>query len=80
MVKLKDKASARIREMLTKDKLGMSDGFMAAFKADEQHLVGDYFDIDDLTVKVEQKDDGKYLVSVFAVASKIKLFDTTFSR
>lgn len=80
MVKLKDKASARIREMLTKDKLGVSDGFMAAFKADEKHLVDDYFDVDDLSVKVERREDGKYLVTVLAVASKIKLFDTTLGR
>ena len=80
-MKFKDKVSARIRDMLTKDKLGFSDGFLAAFEQDESHLVDDYFELDgNLKIIVEQRDDGKYVVSVVGVASKLKLFDTTLEQ
>lgn len=80
-MKIKDKMSARIRDMLTKDKLAFDEGFMTAFRADIKHLIGDYFDLDgDLQISVEQRPDGKYVVSVMSVASKIKTFGTTFER
>ena len=80
-MKLKDRVQARMRDMLTKDKLGYADGFMTAFKGDLRHLVGDYFDIDgDLNINIEQREDGKYVLSVVAVASKLKLFDTTIEK
>ena len=34
----------RMREMLTRDKMGVHEGFMSAFANDLARVIGDYFD------------------------------------
>ncbi|MBR4800781.1 MAG: hypothetical protein IK048_03850 [Clostridia bacterium] len=80
-MRFKDKVSARIRDMLTNDKLGLSDGFMTAFQADVTHLVKDYFDVSgQIDVKIFENEDGKYGIKISALADKINTFETTFKK
>ena len=77
-MKLQKQMISRLQNLLVKDKLGLSDGFMVAFKADITHLVGDYFALQTSPeVKVETAEDGKYTVIVTATATQIKQFGTT---
>lgn len=80
-MKMSSQMSARIRDMLTKDKLGLNDGFLAAFKGDITHLVKDYFDIEgQICVDVVETEDGKYKLSILATAGKINAFETTMQK
>lgn len=80
-MKIKDQVSNRIRDMLTKDKFGVDDGFMAAFRSDVTNMVKDYFQVSGgVDVAVLENEDGKYGVKISFVADKINSFETTFSK
>lgn len=77
-MKIATDVAQRMRDMLTQDKVGVSQGFAVAMKGDITHTLRDYFDIDeDVSVSVRQETDGKYSVSVSAKANRIKQFSTT---
>ncbi|MEG1529867.1 MAG: hypothetical protein RR405_05870, partial [Clostridia bacterium] len=68
----------RLRGILTRDKVGVKNGFMVALNGDLNRLLGDYFELSVCgDVKVEQNGDGEYEVEFCAKASRIKSFDTT---
>lgn len=68
----------RVKSMLTRDKMGVKDGFLFALKGDVERLLLDYFELDGKPeVKVALGDDGKYDISVTAAAVRIKHFDST---
>ncbi len=70
--------SNRMRQMLTRDKIGVKEGFATALSNDCDHLLNDYFDLDGrAVVKIEQTEDGEYFFSVTGRAKRIKHFDTT---
>ncbi|MBO4555099.1 MAG: cell division topological specificity factor MinE [Clostridia bacterium] len=78
---VKTQISKRLRDMLTKDKLGLSDGFMTAFRSDLTHLVGDYFDLSEgVKIDVKLQEDGKYVLSITATADRINHFETTMKN
>ena len=71
----------RLRDMLTKDKLGLSDGFLTSFKADFWGLVCDYFEVEGKpSVLVKEREDGKIELTISATATKLKTFDTTMKH
>ena len=76
-MKVSTSVADRMREMLTRDKVGFTDGFAVAMKGDITHALQDYFDIDgEVQISVKQENDGRYSVSVNASATRIKQFAT----
>ena len=76
-MKISTSVADRMREMLTRDKVGFTDGFAVAMKGDITHALQDYFDIDgEVRISVKQENDGRYSVSVNASATRIKQFAT----
>ncbi len=70
--------SARLKDMLTKDKMQVQEGFYTAFCGDAKRVLDDYFELlDKPNVKIELQDDGNYKLSIDATAIKIKSFQTT---
>jgi hypothetical protein len=68
----------RMKTMLVRDKMGVSDGFLQVFKGELTRLVGDYFKIDrPIDVKIDLLDNGKYEVEMDFSASATKGFSTT---
>ena len=68
----------RMRDMLTHDKVGIKEGFRAAFSGDINKALGDYFDVLDCAdIDVVLLEDGNYKITIEAKASRIKQFDTT---
>lgn len=77
-MKVSTSVADRMREMLTRDKVGFTDGFAVAMKGDITHALQDYFDIDgEVQISVKQENDGRYSVNVNASATRIKQFATT---
>ena len=67
----------RLKEMLTRDKLG-GEGFPAALKRDCARLLGDYFALaGEPEIAVSQREDGGYDITVRAQAHEIRRFRTT---
>ncbi len=70
--------TTRLREILTRDKVGMKDGFRAILNKDANALFSEYFEMaDEGDVKVEQNEDGLYTVSFIFSAVRIKSFEST---
>lgn len=70
--------SNRMRQILTRDKLGVKEGFITALNNDCNHLFNDYFELNGrLAVRIEQTEDGQYSLSITGKAVRIKQFDTT---
>lgn len=68
----------RLRSILTRDKIGIKEGFSTALNNDLNRLLKDYFDItENCELKIEQAENGEYSLSFYATASHIKQFDTT---
>lgn len=77
-VKPSSEMADRLKKMLTRDKMGVGEGFLATLKSDEKRLLCDYFSLDgDAEVSVTPLDDGSYDIQIKAKASKIKSFDST---
>ena len=63
----------RMKNMLVRDKLGVSDGFMQVYKTELSRLTADYFNLDgNLDMKIELLDDGEYKVQIEFVATETK--------
>lgn len=68
----------RMREILTKDKMGIKEGFFDILSKDMNNLLRNYFDLEkDAKITIEQSERGVYKIAVEGIASKIKQFDTT---
>lgn len=68
----------RMREILTKDKMGIKEGFFDILSKDMNNLLRNYFDLEkDAKITIEQSEQGVYKITVEGIASKIKQFDTT---
>lgn len=68
----------RMKTMLVRDKLGVSDGFLQVFKGEINKIVNDYFVVDrPIEVQIELLDNGKYEVKMDFSASATKGFSTT---
>lgn len=77
-MKISTSVAERMRYMLTRDKVGLTDGFAAAMKGDITHVLRDYFDLDgEVQISLRQEGDGKYSVNVTASANRIRHFATT---
>lgn len=69
----------RIRQMLTKDKIG-DTGFLSAMKRDVARVLGDYFQLSsEPEISVSVLPDGGYAVTVCARAEDVRRFRTTES-
>ena len=80
-MRVKEQISTRIKAMLTHDNFDLDEGFMTAFQSDVTHLLGDYFDLQgDVQIDVKLREDGKYALSVCAVAGKVNRFETTINN
>ena len=80
-MKINHIVEARLRDMLTNDKLGLSDGFLTAFKGEISSVFRDYFEgADKPQVDVKENENGKIEIVVSVSASKIKSFGTTLKR
>jgi septum formation topological specificity factor MinE len=68
----------RLGDMLTRDKVGVNEGFMTALDNDVNKLLNDYFELDKKCgIKVSQGENGKYILTLSASASRIKSFLST---
>lgn len=68
----------RMKNMLVRDKLGVSDGFMQVYKTELSRLTADYFNLDgNLDMKIELLDGGEYKVQIEFVANETKGFSVT---
>lgn len=73
-----NKMCERMKEMLTKDKMGVHEGFMSALNGDIARTLSDYFELAaPPVVGVITDDDGNFEISVGAQACRIKPFATT---
>ena len=79
-MKIAEQVSARLKDMLAKDKLRANDGFVVAFKSDVSHLVKDYFEVNDIAFDFKEASDGKCEVVVRIKVDKIKQFETTMQK
>lgn len=70
--------ASRMREMLTRDKVGVKEGFSTALSGDLNRLLGDYFELQEpVDIDIAFCENGEYKISVSACATRIKQFDTT---
>lgn len=77
-MKLAEEMADRLRGMLTRDKIGVKEGFMTALNNDLNRLLGDYFELEEeCGLNIEQDTGGNYLLTLGARASKIKSFEST---
>lgn len=77
-MKVSKDVANRMREMLTKDKIGIKEGFSTALENDVNNVLCDYFALDSKAkITVEQQENGAYFVKIEASASRIKQFQTT---
>ena len=68
----------RMKNMLVRDKLGVSDGFMQVYKTELSRLTADYFNLDgNLDMKIELLDDGEYKVQIEFVDTETKGFSVS---
>ena len=68
----------RMKNMLVRDKLGVSNGFMQVYKTELSRLTADYFNLDgNLDMKIELLDGGEYKVQIEFVATETKGFSVT---
>lgn len=68
----------RLKEMLTRDKLGVKEGFVSSLCKDTARLLGDYFELEfPPEVRISAAEEGGYEISVKALASDVKRFETT---
>ena len=68
----------RLKEMLTRDKLGVKEGFVSSLCKDTARLLGDYFELESPPeVRISAGEEGGYEISVKALSSDVKRFETT---
>ncbi len=80
-MKINSIVEARLRDMLTNDKFGLSDGFLTSFKGEILTVLRDYFEIEDKPrVDIKENENGKIEISISADATKIKTFCTTLKK
>ncbi len=70
--------AARMRDMLTHDKVGIKEGFSTALNNDLNRLLCDYFDLSSpVEINVTLEENGDYDINIHAVATRIKQFEST---
>ncbi len=70
--------ASRVKDILTKDKVGVKEGFSTLLHSDLKRILGDYFELcDDIKIKITIDEEGLYDVEIKGVASGIKEFSTT---
>ncbi len=80
-MKINHIVESRLRDMLTNDKLGPTDGFLTAFKGEMSSVLRDYFDIEGKPqVDIKENENGKIEIVVSVRATKIKSFGTTLKK
>lgn len=68
----------RLKNMLTRDKMGVGQGFLTALSGDLNRLLGDYFSLDgEVKTEINPLDDGTYEIKIVGSANKIKAFSST---
>lgn len=72
-----DEMKRRLSAILTRDKVGVSDGFSSALNSDLNKLLNDYFELDRRCEIVITQEDGIYKLVLEAKASRIKSFSST---
>lgn len=65
---------ARLKRVLMQDRMNTSQETLAMLRSDMAHLLTDYFDLDEssLRVTLDAREDGGYLVRVAAKAIRIR--------
>ena len=71
-------ATERLKDILIKDKVKATHGFLEVLKSDLRHLLGDYFELDsDVYLELELTDKGDFYVIINTRANRIKTFMST---
>ena len=68
------KEQARLVSVLVKDRMGATPDVVSMLRSDARHLLADYFDLDEGSLKVtlDAKEDGAYVVHIAAKAVRIR--------
>lgn len=68
----------RLRNMLTRDKTGIKEGFSIALNKELNHMLSDYFELEgECELQIEPNENGGYNLSLQTSARRIKQFETT---
>lgn len=77
-MKASKQIASRMRDMLTRDKVGIKEGFSTALENDLNNVLGDYFSLDGRAkIDVAQNERGVYTITIEASATRVKQFQTT---
>lgn len=77
-MKASKQIASRMRDMLTRDKVGIKEGFSTALENDLNNVLGDYFSLDGRAkIDVAQNERGVYKITIEASATRVKQFQTT---
>ncbi len=77
-MKASKQIASRMRDMLTRDKVGIKEGFSTALENDLNNVLGDYFSLDGRAkIDVAQNEGGVYKITIEANATRVKQFQTT---
>ena len=77
-MKASKQIASRMRDMLTRDRVGIKEGFSTALENDLNNVLGDYFSLDGRAkIDVEQNERGVYKITIEANATRVKQFQTT---
>lgn len=77
-MKASKQIASRMRDMLTRDKVGIKEGFSTALENDLNNVLGDYFSLDGRAkIDVAQNERGVYKITIEAKATRVKQFQTT---
>ena len=77
-MKASKQIASRMRDMLTRDKVGIKEGFSTALENDLNNVLGDYFSLDGRAkIDVAQNERGVYKITIEANATRVKQFLTT---
>ena len=77
-MKASKQIASRMRDMLTRDKVGIKEGFSTALENDLNNVLGDYFSLDGRAkIDVAQNERGVYKIKIEANATRVKQFQTT---
>lgn len=77
-MKINRDVSNRMREMLSQDKIVISEGFVAAMKGDLGKLLDGYFKLSSpIAISIERGEDDSLVVRISFCASDARRFETT---
>ncbi|MFQ6749647.1 MAG: hypothetical protein ACLRFR_02240 [Clostridia bacterium] len=73
MTSLAEQTSMRLQNVLSRDKNQQTTNITAALRADLEHLLGEYLDLKNLELLLENSESG-FILTIFARARSIRNF------